>query len=260
MKKLTILAVLSIITILPSLGWGQKGHDVAAYIAEQNLSPKAKKEITKLLDGHSLVYYSNWMDNASHSDEYRYTSTWHYRNVDEGLTPETAPLNKKGDVVVAVEDLLEKLENRKANNMSKEEEKVAVMMLIHLVGDLHCPMHASRYSDMGGNRHSVYFFGRKTNLHKVWDTELIGAAHKWSYTEWATQLDIHPKAVNEEVAKGTPMEWFHDSYNAAVAVYEATPVDYKISYDYVADMSPLAEDMLWRAGIRLARVLNELYS
>lgn len=90
MKNLIIL--LSCLLFAGSVyGWGQKGHDVTAYIAECHLTPEAAQKIDKVLNGHSPVYYCNWMDIASHTPEYNYTKTWHYLNIDEGQTLETMP-------------------------------------------------------------------------------------------------------------------------------------------------------------------------
>ncbi len=256
MKKTLLLAIICLSTTLQALAWGQKGHDVAAYIAERNLSPKALKAVEAILDNHSLVYYSSWLDTASHTEEYSHTSTWHYRNIDEGKTTETMERNPKGDVVSATIDIVEQL---KSGTLSPEDEKVAVMMLIHLVGDMHCPMHAGRLSDLGGNKRTVYFFGSKRNLHSVWDSALIESAHKWGYTEWAEQLDRGTKKERAAMTAGGPEEWFEDSFEAAKAVYAATPEDYKISYDYIAEFAPLAERQLLLAGLRLASLLNEIY-
>ena len=94
MKNLIIL--LSCLLFAGSVyGWGQKGHDVTAYIAECHLTPEAAQKIDKVLNGHSPVYYCNWMDIASHTPEYNYTKTWHYLNIDEGQTLETMPRNPK---------------------------------------------------------------------------------------------------------------------------------------------------------------------
>lgn len=256
MKRTLFLAFICLSTTLQALAWGQKGHDVAAYVAEQNLTPKALKAVNAILDNHSLVYYSSWLDTASHTDEYSHTSTWHYRNIDKGMTTKTMERNPKGDVVSATIDIVEQL---KSGTLSKEDEKVAVMMLIHLVGDMHCPMHAGRLSDRGGNSRTVYFFGSKRNLHSVWDSALIESAHKWSYTEWAEQIDRASKKEKKALTAGTPEDWFEGSYEAAKTIYAATPENTKISYDYIAEFAPLAERQLFLAGIRLASLLNEIY-
>lgn len=84
--------------------WGQKGHDVTCAIAEKLLTKKANKKISEILDGKSIVYWANWMDNASHTPEYKHTSTWHYKNIDADETFENAKINEKGDVIRAVEE------------------------------------------------------------------------------------------------------------------------------------------------------------
>lgn len=99
--------------------WGQKGHDVTCAIAEKHLTKKANKKISEILDGKSIVYWANWMDNASHTPEYKHTSTWHYKNIDADETFENAKINEKGDVIRAVEEQIEALKSGKLN---KEEQ------------------------------------------------------------------------------------------------------------------------------------------
>ena len=85
-----------------SWGWGQKGHDVTAYIAERHLTPATAAAVDSIFDGRSLVYWANWLDNASHTPEYAYSKTWHYRNIDADQTYESMPKNPQGDVVDAI--------------------------------------------------------------------------------------------------------------------------------------------------------------
>ncbi|MDE6403208.1 MAG: S1/P1 Nuclease, partial [Muribaculaceae bacterium] len=82
--------------------WGQKGHDVTAYLAEQHLTERTRAVVDSLLDGRSMVYWANWLDNASHTPEYAYSKTWHYKNVDEGVRYEEAQANPSGDAVTAI--------------------------------------------------------------------------------------------------------------------------------------------------------------
>ncbi len=209
-----------------------------------------------MLDGHSLVYYSSWMDQVRNTDEYRHTSSWHYRNVDKGETPQTMPKNPDGDAVVATAQMVELL---KSGTLSAKDEKVALMMLIHLVGDMHCPMHAGRLSDLGGNRRKITFFGEETNLHSIWDSSMLEAAHKWSYTEWQQQIDILSAEEKAEIVKGTPDDWFEVSHQAAVKAYAGAPEGSDLSYDYVDEHTPLLEQQLLYGGLRLAYLLNEIY-
>lgn len=254
--KRFITTLIAICATLTSFGWGQKGHDVVAYIAECNLSPRAYKKVVAALEGHSPVYYANWLDGASHTPEYAYTKTWHYANVDEGNTFTTQPRNEKGDVVQAVTEIVEKL---KSGNLSTEEENINLRMLIHLVGDMHCPMHAGRLSDRGGNNVKVKYFGKLKKLHSVWDSELIESAHRWGYTEWQREIDRVSKAEKREIIKGSPTDWFVQTHAAAIEVYKHTPNGASLSYDYVTLFTPTLEEQLLRGGLRLAHLLNEIY-
>lgn len=256
MKKFLIITVLALSLACEAFAWGQKGHDVVAYVAECNLTPRAAKNVTRVLEGHSPVYYANWLDNASHTKEYAYTSTWHYANVDEGYTFETMPRLESGDVVKAINDIVAQL---KSEALSAAEENIALRMLIHLVGDLHCPMHAGRKSDRGGNGVKVLYFGRNTNLHSVWDSSLVESAHNWSYTEWQKQIDILSKSDKAAVQQGSVEEWFKQTHSIAERIYAATPEGKRFSYDEVAEYAPVIEQQLMRGGLRLAALLNEIY-
>ena len=249
--------MLALCATLPSFGWGQKGHDVVAYIAECNLQPKVYQKVVDKLGGHSLVYYANWLDNASHTDQYRYTKTWHYANVDEGYTYATMPKEAKGDVVTAINGLVAEL---KSGKLSAEQEAVRLRMLIHLVGDIHAPMHAGRLSDRGGNNVIVKFFGKDTKLHSLWDTALVESAHKWSYTEWEQQLNRYCTSREKaKIAKGTPKAWLEESHAIAEEIYSASQPKSRLSYDYVTYFTPTIEKRLLAGGLRLAKILNELY-
>lgn len=255
MKKLLLLACCLLAT-RSALAWGQKGHDVTAYIAECRLTPKAAKQIDKVLGGHSSVYYANWLDNASNTPEYAYSKTWHYLNIDEGETLDTMPKNPKGDVLEAVTTLIEQL---KSGSLAPEEETLALKMLIHLVGDMHCPMHTGHLSDRGGNQRPVMMFSNASNLHSIWDSALPEAAHRWSYTEWQQQLDRLSKEEVAAVQAGTPRDWLLETAGICAEIYDFTPEGTRVSYDYIAKYTPVIEQQFLRGGLRLARLLNEIY-
>lgn len=255
MKRLLLL-LLCLLLLQNAGAWGQKGHDVVAYIAECHLTPRAARNIDKVLGGHSPVYYANWLDNASHTPEYAFTKTWHYLNIDQGQSLGTAPANPAGDVLQAIESIVVRL---KDGGLPPEEEALNLKMLIHLVGDLHCPLHTGHLSDLGGNRVPVLFFSKATNLHSVWDTDLPEAAHRWSYTEWQQQVDRLPACDAAAIQSGTPRDWLLETHDICKEIYTATPEGSKISYDYIARYTPLIEQQFLRGGLRLARLLNEIY-
>ena len=204
--------------------WGQKGHDVTCALAEKHLTKKAKIHASK--------------------------------NIDADKTYENAPLNENGDVVRAINEQITAL---KSGKLSRDEQVLSLKFLVHLMGDLHCPMHMGHMSDRGGNKWQVQFFRSGTNLHSIWDSSIIESAHKWTYSEWVDQIDINSKSVNEKFVEGNPESWGKETYEICKTVYDATPVGSKLSYDYVSDWTETIENQLLRAGLRLASVLNDIF-
>lgn len=256
MRKFVLICLTLLIPIL-SLAWGPKGHDTVAYIAEKHLSKKTLKKVQEVLDGHSLVYVANWMDNASHTTEYAHTKTWHYVNVDpsEGSYADSKK-EAKGDVVTAINAIVEHL---KSGELSPEAEQAELMMLIHLVGDMHCPMHAGYKSDRGGNGTEVKYFGKQRKLHSVWDSEIVESAHRWSYSEWQYQVDRANKREQKAISMGTPNDWIEETVELARDIYERSTTGGNLSYDYVAYYAPVIEQQFLKGGIRLASLLEDIY-
>lgn len=267
MKHLIITVLAAAIPLL-GYAWGQKGHDVTASIAEAHLTADAKAMTDSLLDGKSMIYWANWLDNASYTPELRYTKTWHYKNVNEGVRYEEMSPNPAGDAVTAIKSRMEILTDPTAK---PEDKELALKILVHVMGDLHQPLHLGHATDLGGNRVKVKFFDRDTNLHSVWDTSLPDAAHKWSYTEWREQLDrLSPEEIDAIIFPGMtdPAEkvytpklidiWAKETVLVAAKVYEAMPAGTKISYDQIAWSAPIIEEQLLKGGLRLAFLLNSI--
>lgn len=256
-KKIFISAGMLCATALSGFSWGQKGHDTVCFIAENHLTPVTKAAVENLLGGKSIVYYANWMDNASNTPEFNYSKTWHYKNIDADETYENAPLHENGDVVRAIRLQVATLQDDK---YTQEQKNIALRMLVHLVGDVHQPMHVGHRNDLGGNRWEVNYFKNPSNLHSIWDSSLVESAHKWSYTEWQQQIDRASAAEQKEIiAMGTPEKWGEECYNIATEVYNTTPQGSNISYDYIAKWTPVIETQFLRGGLRLADLLNSIY-
>lgn len=268
MKRLaiTLMSIIMLMDFTSAYAWGPKGHDVVAAIAEQHLTPKARRKINKLLEGKSIVYYSSWMDNIQNSPYWEYgynkTKTWHYANVDKGMTYETMPKNENGDVVNGLEMLTKEMtENYRELTDSMKVDYLK--MIVHMVGDLHCPMHAGRLSDRGGNQVKVMWFRNETSLHSVWDSKMIDSARQWSYSEWCEQLDRKNRKYRKEIVKGDYEDWFMKTVEEAARLYDYVESTGEIvpslSYQFVYDFTPLLEEQLLNAGYRLAHVLNEIF-
>ena len=271
MKKflIALVSIAALFNTTAAFSWGPTGHDVVAAIAEAHLTPKTQKALDKILGGHSIVYYSSWMDGIQNSPYweagYKQTKTWHYANVDKGETYQSMKKNEAGDVVVATERLVSELKNI-YENLTDSMRADYVKMIVHMVGDMHCPMHAGRLSDLGGNRTKVRWFGRNTNLHSVWYSKIVESARNWSYSEWRDQLDRPNRGQEDEfyesVSGGTIEEWFVETVENAAVIYEyveGKEENPNLSYQFVHDFSPMLENRLLVGGYRLAYVLNSIF-
>lgn len=258
MKKiLDILIVLAVVFIpVRSHAWSQKGHDVTAAIAEAHLSEAAADSVAAILDGRSIIYWANWLDNASYTADYAYTKTWHYKNIEEGQSYDEAMLNPKGDLITGLREMIGLLRSPSA---TKGQKALALKIVVHLMGDLHQPMHLGRAADRGGNGREMHFFERKTNLHSLWDNALPEATHKWSYTEWREQLDRLTPEQEAEVTAGTPDDWARQTHAIACKLYDAFPKGSKVMYNQIALWTGTVEQQYLRGGLRLGRLLNEIF-
>lgn len=255
MKRIIFFyAMLAVAT--SAFGWGQKGHDATAAIAEQHLTPATRAAVDSILDGKSMVYWANWLDNASHTRPYAYTKTWHYKNIDEGVRYEEAPANPAGDVVTGIKAQIECLSNPAS---APEEVRLAMKIIVHLLGDMHQPMHMGHATDLGGNRIKVRFFGRETNLHSVWDSNIAESGHRWSFSEWRDQIDRVKADEAEAIVAGSIDDWAKETANQATAIYMTTKPGDNLSYNEVAYWTPVIETQFLRGGLRLAHVLNMIY-
>ena len=255
-NKIIILTIAALMVATECLAWGQVGHDTTCAIAEKHLSRRAKKKIKKILKGQSLVYWANWLDYISHTPEHEDWKVWHYKNIEAGQTYDEVPPAKDGDIITALNEQVSKL---KSGQLSDDEEALALKIVIHLIGDLHQPMHLGRYADYGGNLIKVTSFNKATNLHAVWDEDVVDYAHHWTYTEWAEQIDRTSKKERKAIEQGTFDDWARETYEICKSIYNDIPEDMTISYDYIGKYTPLVEQQLLKGGIRLARVLNEIF-
>lgn len=251
-----LLFIIALFTFASSWAWSQKGHDVTAYIAQNHLTPATARAVDSILDGRSMVYWANWLDNASHTPEYAYTKTWHYKNINEGVRYEEMGANPAGDVVTGIKSQMEVLISPKS---TEAERNLAMKILVHLLGDMHQPMHMGHATDLGGNRIKVKFFGRDTNLHSVWDGSIVESGHKWSYSEWQDQIDrVTPEEV-EAIVGGSIDDWAKETMYVAASVYANTAPGDNLKYDEVAQWTPVIEMQFLRGGLRLAHVLNMIF-
>lgn len=234
--------------------WGQNGHRVAGEIASHHLSPEAQKAVDRVLGGKSMAIVSTWMDRIKSDPAYDHTHSWHWVTLPDGMKYEETDKNPDGDIINTIRTIINKL---KKGNLTAKEETKNLKMLIHLVGDIHQPLHVGNGEDRGGNNVEVEWFGKPTNLHRVWDSEMI-SDRQLSYTELAASVDHASKKEIKKWQDTDVLDWAYESSNALDEVYEM-PGNKQLGYQYQFKHRQLLSDRLEKAGIRLAGVLNEIY-
>jgi len=256
MKKILVLLILvTNITFANDIYWSKTGHRVIGEVAEQHLTKKAKRAIDELLEGESLAAVANFGDEIKSDRAYRKFSSWHYVNIPFGKTYEEIEKNEYGDLVQGVNTCIEII---KDVNSSKEDKAFLLKFLVHLIGDLHQPMHVGRAEDKGGNDIQLQWFGNGTNLHRVWDSNMIDE-NGMSFTELAIEYPEMSKQQIKFLQSGSLLDWVEESHLLAEKVYTSVKPGEKLSYRYGYDWWHTLENQLQKGGVRLAAVLNETF-
>jgi hypothetical protein len=235
--------------------WGNTGHRAIGEIANKHLSKRIKRKIRKLLNGQSLAMVSTYADDIKSDRKYSKYYTWHYVNLNDDETYQTSKKNPKGDLVTGIEKCKQVILD---DNASREDKIFHLKMLVHLIGDLHQPMHVGRVSDRGGNDFKLKWFYKGSNMHRVWDSEMINSFNM-TYTELASNTDPLSKAQIKELQKGTIVDWVNESKGLAQKIYSSAKKDENLRYRYMYDHFETVRTQLQKGGIRLAKVLTELF-
>jgi len=252
MKQLSVLCLLTSLSFT-CFSWGPTGHRTVGLVAEKHLTSKAKKNIAKILGQQSLAEVATWMDDIRSDSTYNYTTDWHWVTIETGKTYDQSPKNPKGDVIATLERIIAELKKHK---LDKKTETEYLKMLVHLVGDIHQPLHVGCCDDQGGNKVKVKWFGRDSNLHSTWDSNMIDDT-KLSFTELAGFLGEPSVASLISLQKNSVREWADESMSFRKQVYDIGDgnLGYKYSYNYFS----IAKQRMMQAGIRLAGILNQVY-
>ena len=257
LKKIFI-AVFFIFGIAEASAWGVTGHRVVAEIAENHLTNRAKRKLRKLIGKQKLAYWANWPDNVRNSPEWKNTSTWHYVNIPPQETKEQfieqLKNNNKPNIYTAIQNVKGVIVDK---NTPDADREIYLRFLVHFLGDMMQPMHTGREEDLGGNLIKIQFFKKDTNLHSLWDSGLIDNT-KYSYTEYARVLDVKSKEEIKQIQSGSLEDWLYESHQAANQLYASVKPGENYSYDYQEQYKDLLERQLLHAGLRLAKILNEV--
>lgn len=239
--------------------WGKLGHRIVGQIADSYLTKQAKKEIYRILGTESIAMTSNWPDFIKSDPSYSYLDNWHYINFKQGLS-ETEIKNYLAsdtatDAYSKINWLVAQL---KAKDLEQQNKLMYLRLLIHIVGDIHQPLHTGRPEDRGGNGIRLTWFNNPYNLHQVWDDRLIDL-QELSYTEYATAINHTTKEQRQQWQAEPLSEWIWQSYQLAEKIYADVKPDDKLSYLYNFKNIGTVNQQLLKGGVHLAGLLNEIF-
>lgn len=242
-----------------SMAWGTQGHRIAGQIASSYLTPTARKNIEAILGTESIAMASNWADFIKSDPDYNYLSPWHYIDFDKVYTyPEMVDYLSQDTKVDAYTKLQFLITELKKKDLSKENKLLYLRMLIHIVEDVHQPMHVAHADDKGGNDFKVNWFSTPTNLHSVWDSQLVDF-QQLGFTEYASAINHTTWAQRTTWQKDPISKWLFESNQIAEKLYtEIKPGD-TLNYKYNFNHINTVNEQLLKAGVRLAGILNQLF-
>lgn len=258
----SLLFVLCFYLPLKAMCWGQLGHRIVAEIADSYLTAKTRIQIRKILGDESIAMASNWADFIKSDTAFKYLDTWHYINFEKNLDYDQMKQVLKKDtaeVKDAYSAIVFLTRELKKKNLPAGKKPMYLRLLIHIVGDVHQPLHVSPAGTTGGNDIKVQWFGQATNLHHVWDADLI-EEQQLSYTEYARYLNHTTPEQRKQLLSQPLSKWLYDSYVIASALHSeieqgSTKLGYRYNYDHIHTVN----EQLVKGGIHLAGLLNDIF-
>ena len=259
--RIPLLLLLAIIPVHPASHnrdarvWYDMGHRLIARIAEARLTPHTADAVRSILAGQSLAAASTWADDIK--GQRPQTGRLHYVNIPLEATsydPATSGCGNGRCIIPEIEKDRQALIDSGSTGIERTE---ALRFLIHLIGDLHQPLHVADHDDHGGNDRNVMLGGEWFDLHRVWDGELIktrGLSEEAYYQRLKKEMDSLNLSAFEG---GTLIDWAMEGHTIAKEHVYHIPKGSHLGDAYVQENLPLIDLALIKAGVRLAKVLNE---
>jgi len=261
MKIFRKISLAACMLALPSItfAWGTNGHRISGEIASAYLNPKAKAAVKAILGNESIAMASTWADFIKSDPTYSYLYNWHFVDFDKAYTQqemiEYLAKDTETDAYTKLNFLIGEL---KKPTTTKENKLLYLRVLIHVVEDVHQPMHTAHKDDKGGNDFKVNWFAKPTNMHSIWDTELINF-QELSYTEYTAWINHPTSAQIAEWQKAPISTWLYESNQLAEKIYADTKQGDTLNYKYNFNNIGTLNQQLLKGGVRLAGVLNEIF-
>jgi hypothetical protein len=251
--------------------FGPLGHRIAGLLAEPALCPAAREQVADLGGGQSLAELGLWADQIRGVPGWERSAPWHYMNVDErdaarGDSAAAAAAIREyrsppeGDVLSAIARFRAELSDRA---LPDSQRAIALRFLVHLVVDLHQPLHVGRGADRGGNDVDVRYGPTVVNLHRFWDTDVLELRHLGP-ERYARTLRSRLETAPPPGWVG-PAGWAAESLALRPQIYAFQRPDASraapqtLDAAYLAAAQVIVDERLVRAAERLAATLNEAF-
>lgn len=261
MRRLVVALLVTFAVTSVAEAWGPLGHSVVAELAQRHLSPSAEAEVQRLLapeHTHSLADIASWPDEIRNDPAqqvlWKETRGLHYINFHSPTCQYVPPRDCPDGqcVLAALPHYIAILGDRSQPDAARLQ---ALKFVVHFIGDIHQPLHAGYRDDKGGNDYQVQFQGQGMNLHRVWDSGMLGT-RGLDWHAYAQQLDaegISPLPPSIAPLDNPYAQWAEESCSITRDIY---PNGHTIDQAYVDAELPVAERQIREAGRRLAEVLN----
>ena len=244
-----VLAALLITISTRSFAWGKRGHEIVAQIAFHFLDDSTKQIVLKYLGNLSIEEAANWMDDERSNSFYNYMRTWHYLDMDKGTV--YTPSSERNILTILHSAILEL---RQYKTIKRKDIKRDLLLIFHLIGDLHQPLHTGYAIDKGGNTIEVTSPVVSGNLHSIWDTQIL----EYKNITMDSCLQLYATLDTAEVTaikKINELKWMYQSRSLLDTVY-----NFKNNFldkKYVDDHANIIKKQLLMGGLRLASILKD---
>lgn len=260
-RKVLILSLFLFLLNVPfqTMAWGMLGHRIVGEIADSYLKEKTRREIKAILGNESIAMASNWADFIKSDTSYNYLGNWHYANFMDNLDYQLLKISLDKEAGPNIYNRIRFLSSELKNqNLEISKKQMYLRLLIHFVGDIHQPMHMGRKEDSGGNGIKIFWFNQPSNLHRLWDSDLI-ESQQLSYTEYTAAIN-YPNRIDLNLWLNDDLSlWAFESYQISRSLYSTVRADEKLSYRYIYDHLADLNNQLLKGGVRLAGLLNQVF-
>jgi hypothetical protein len=289
-RLLPLLLAYSMIVPNPAAAWWETGHETVARLAVTRLTPAALTRMAQILGvaddrqtvSDALAAASLWPDQTKGKT---HTGDWHYINLTftDGRTGFAKRCEDDNCITARIQLFSAQLAAKTNARASHWSDLDALRYLVHFVADIHQPLHAISDADQGGNCELLNPpVGKAKNLHSLWDGELVNAINpddRALTAELEKDLARMKPGRQEALSAGDAEEWAWESHQLArKLIYRKlripeqpdifpakcseapagiSKMSLRIQTSYIRSMKPVVERQLEKAGLRLARVLNE---